>query len=87
MILPTILLGRLVDYHVKLSASTEANLRQLKTAQVTNVGLTKNPLTAEEMLISCCQCSHEKAEEFADNLKKLSNPAYPDNKVTSDISL
>ena len=86
-ILPTLLRGKLVDHYVELDATTRTDLKQLKTALMTKAGLTQDPLTAGKMFISRCQRPGEKAEDFADELRKLFGRAYPEEDITSDVLL
>ena len=79
--LPTLLRGKLVDYYVNLDATTKADLNLLKVAL-----MTQDPLTAGKLFISRCQCSGEKAVDFADHLK-LFKQAYPDEDLASGILL
>ena len=86
-IVPTLLRGKLVDYYVELDATTKADLKQLKTALMRKAGLAQDPLTAGKLFISHCQRPGEKAEDFAEQLKKLFKQAYPDEELTSGILL
>ena len=85
MILPTLLPGKLVDYYVELDEAIKASMKLLKTALMTRAGLIKDPLTAGKIFISRCQHANEKAEDFANDLRKLFKQAYPDEDVTSGI--
>ena len=60
-----------MDYYVKLDATTKADLKQLKTTLMRKAALAQDPPTAGMLFISCYQHSGEKAEDFADQLKKL----------------
>ena len=86
-ILPTLLRGKLVDYFVELDTTTKADLKQLKTALMTRAGLARDPLTAGKIFISRCQLPGEKAEDFANDLKKIFKQAYPEEELTSGILL
>ena len=87
MILPTLLQGKLVDYYVELDEAVKATIKLLKTALMTRAGLIEDPLTAGKIFISHCQHTNEKAEDFANDLRKLFKQIYPDEDVTSGILL
>ena len=70
-----------------LNSTIKADLKRLKTALMRKAGLAQDPLTAGKLFISRCQRSGEKAEDFADQLKKLFKQAYPNEELTSGILL
>lgn len=55
--------------------------------KTTRAGLARDPLTAGKVFISWCQLPGEKAEDFANDLKKIFKDAYPDEELTSVIQL
>ena len=86
-IVPTLLRGKLVDHCVELDAAIKVDLGQLKTVLMMKAGLIQDPLMARKMFISYCQHSGEKVEDFATELKKLFQRAYPSEDITSGILL
>ena len=65
LILPTLLLGKLIDYYVDLDATTKADLKLLKTALMKKAGLAQDALTPGKLFTPCFQCSGKKAADFS----------------------
>ena len=76
-----------MDHRIKLDTTTMADLKQLNTALMTKAGLIKDPLMAGMMFSSCCQHPGEKAEDFANELRKHFRRTYPEEETSSDVLL
>ena len=86
-ILPTLLLGRLLDYYVELDTDQKGSLRALKTALMTKASIGQDPLTAGRAFGTRRQGPQERAADFATALRKMFMQAYPEEKVTSSVLL
>ena len=87
VVLPTLLRGKLIDYYLDLSDDEKKDIKSLKAALQEKAGLKKDPLMASKLFNEQFQGPHEKAGDFASELKKLFQQAFPGEDVNSTVLL
>ena len=86
-ILPTLLRGKLIDYYTELSDEIKSDMKELKAALQEKAGITKDPFSASMAFSSRNQKDDERTADFARELIKLFQEAYPRENTKSTVLL
>ena len=86
-VVPTLLRGKLIDYYLDLSEDEKKDVKTLKAALQEKAGLKRDPLMASKLFNERVQGPREKASDFASELRKLFQQAFPDEQATSAVLL
>ena len=84
-VLPALLRGKLLDYYLDLGDDDKVDLKTLNAALKKKVGIDRDPLMASRLFNERSQGTHEKAVDFASELKKLFTQAFPDEDTKSIV--
>lgn len=86
-VLPALLRGKLLDYYLDLGDDEKATLKALKEALKKKAGIDKNPLKPSKLFNERSQGPQEKPVDFASDLKKLFQQAFPEEDTKSAVLL
>ena len=87
VIVPALLCGKLVDSFVELSEEDRTDMQTLKKVLSAKAGLASGPLSSAKCFNMRKQGQEEKVADFARDLKKLFNQAYPSESTQSPVLL
>ena len=85
VIIPTLLRGKLLDFYLDLKDTEKNTLQAVKDNLVKRTELKKNALAATRDFQGQTQGAQERARDFAADLKKMFEQAYPDEAETSAV--
>lgn len=87
VVIPTLLKGNLLDYYMDLGVDEKADVSTLKKSLMEKAGLKKDPFEAAREFQFRTQGHQEKTRDFAAELKKKFQEAYPEEQASSKVLL
>ena len=86
-VIPTLLRGKLLDIFIALPDESKDSMKVLKEALQEQAGVTKDPLSASKLFAVRNQAPRERVSDYAVELRKLFEEAYPSEDAKSAVLL